>query len=124
MNFRKELRGLTLKERDALTVEFTREKCLIYAQKLHTKIAEPKADLLIKQARNMTTKEVPWSVFGHQAHQDLAYHQLKGQDEMFLEMAIEYEDYLKRLTELDLEESEDYKTIVEAFKDRIRELIG
>jgi hypothetical protein len=65
MNFRQELRKLTLQERAALPEDFTREKCLKYAEKLHAKIAEPKADLLMRQARNMTTKEVPWSVFGH-----------------------------------------------------------
>lgn len=42
---------------------------------------------------------------------------------MYLEMSVEYEDYLKKMAELNLEESEEYNTIVEAFKDRIRELI-
>lgn len=74
INFREELRKLILQERDALPEDFTKEKCLEYAKKLHAKIAVPKADLLIRQARNMTTKEVPWSVFGHQANQELAHH--------------------------------------------------
>ena len=42
---------------------------------------------------------------------------------MYIEMGLEYEDYLKKMAELSLEESEEYNTIVEAFKDRIRELI-
>lgn len=67
MKFRQELRTLTLKQRPALSDEITKEKVLEYGKKFYGKIAAPKADLLLRQARNKTTREIPWSIFGHQA---------------------------------------------------------
>ena len=38
-------------------------------------------------------------------------------------MGVEYEDYLKKLDEFELEKSEEYKAIVEASKDNMRAII-
>ena len=51
--------------------------------------------------------------------------QLKAQDEIWIESeGAEYEDYMRRSEELDLEKSEEYKAIVEASKERMRAIIS
>ena len=67
------------------------------------KVEKQKAWLLIQQAQNMQKKDVPRSVFAHRAQRDLALHQLQAQDELFLEVGMEYEDFLRKLAELKLE---------------------
>lgn len=83
----------------------TREGCLEYATRIQTKIEVPKANLLVRQARNMKDEKLVRSIFAHRAQQELQMHQLQAQDELWLETCngssagVEYEDYLKKSAE-------------------------
>ena len=65
MDFKQELRKMALKQRPALPSYFNKEKVLEYARKFYSKITKPKADLLIRQAMNRSSQEVPWTIFAH-----------------------------------------------------------
>lgn len=126
--FKNDMRKLEIRERhepsaDALVS--TKEGCLEYSRKLWEKIERPKAELLIRQARNMKQEEVPRSVFAHRAQIELQMHQLKAYDELYLETGegVEYEDYVKKSEEFKTEQSPEYKAIEEASKDRMRAII-
>ena len=70
MDFREQLRKAAFKDQPELAESnllSTREGCLEYAKKLHAKVERPKAELLVRQARNMKDGAVPRSVFAHQA---------------------------------------------------------
>jgi len=114
---------MSLKNRPAST-EVSKEDCLAYAKKLHMSLVEPKALLLLQQARNNSQEEVPRSVFAHRAQQQLSLHQLKAQDTLYLLMGIEYEDYQRKTLEFGVEESAEYGTIVGESKEAIRAIIN
>ena len=64
--FREQLRKLALNLRDPMSKDFTRDDCLDYVKKLHTKMDVAKSDLLLRQARNMKKDfEVPRALFAH-----------------------------------------------------------
>ena len=70
MDFRDQLRKAAFKDKPELedsNLLSTREGCLEYAKKLHAKVERPKAELLVRQARNMKDGAVPRSIFAHQA---------------------------------------------------------
>lgn len=49
-----------------MSKDFTRDDCLDYVKKLHTKMDVAKSDLLLRQARNMKKDfEVPRALFAH-----------------------------------------------------------
>ena len=126
--FREDLRKLEIIERrepKADSLVSTKEGCLEYAKRLQEKIERPKADLLIRQARNIKDGEVPRTVFSHRAQIELQMVQVKAQDEIFLETGegVEYEDYQKKSEEFETERSQEFKAIVEASKDRMRAII-
>ena len=62
-------------------------------------------------------------MFAHHAQQQLALHQFKAQDLLFFEMQVEYEDYLRKADELNLEKTPEYQAIVEDQKNAIRAIL-
>lgn len=62
-------------------------------------------------------------VFIHRAQQQLQLHQLKAQDELFLEIGVEHEEFLRKVEELKLESTAEYKTIAEESRERMRAII-
>ena len=109
---------------DKPKTSFTKDQCLEYAKRLHAKIEEPKADLLIQQARNKTSKDVPLNVFAHKAQIQLQLHMQKAQDELYAELGgIEYSDFLRKCEEFKLDQTEEYKAIVEKQKENIKAII-
>lgn len=48
---------------------------------------------------------------------------LKAQDELFAELSIEYDDYLRKSEELKLENSAEYKAIVDNQRENIKNII-
>lgn len=50
-------------------------------------------------------------------------HQLKAQDELFVETSVEYEDYLKGLMEMKLEGTPEFQAIINDNKDAMRKMI-
>jgi len=48
---------------------------------------------------------------------------LKAQDELFAELSIEYDDYLRKAEELKLENSAEYKAIVDTQRENIKNII-
>ena len=122
--FREELKKHTLQKRAEPKTELTKEICFKYTKKMLDKIDGPKAELLIRQARNMKEKTQPVTIFAHQAQQEMTFVQLKARDELYIEMdGVEYEVYLKKVEQLKLEETEEYKEIVEASKANMRAII-
>ena len=71
-------------------------------------VDEPKAMLLLSQARNKMNADIPKSVFAHRAQLQLQLVQLKAQDQIFLELGVEYDDYLKMFMEHELEGTEEF----------------
>ena len=123
MNFRQELRKTCMKAASGPVKEFTKEDCLKYSEKLQGKIEGPKAQLLIKQARNTSNRKVPIGVFAHRAQQELQLYNLQAQDELFLEMEVEHEEYLRKMEDYKVDETEEFRAIHIASKDRMRAII-
>jgi len=48
---------------------------------------------------------------------------LKAQDELFLEIGVEHEEFLRKVEELKLESTAEYKTIAEESRERMRAII-
>ena len=54
----------------------------------------------------------------------MTFIQLKAKDELWIEMdGIEYDDYLKKVGELKLEDDDEYKAVIEASKENMRSII-
>ena len=83
----------------------------------------PRAFLLLQQARNRTTEAMPRNVFAYRAQQQLALHQTKIQDEIYLENGIEYEEYQRKSLQMKFEDSAQFKKIVEDQKEAVRAVI-
>ena len=54
----------------------------------------------------------------------MTFIQLKAKDELWIEMdGIEYDDYLKKVGELKLEDDDEYKAVIEKSKENMRSII-
>ena len=97
--------------------------CLTYAKKINMAMVMPRALLLLQQARNKSTEAIPRSVFAYRAHQQLELYQKQAHDELYLELGIEYEDYVRGIQHHKIEDREEYKKILEEQRDAIRQEI-
>ena len=102
----------------------TEDQCLAYAQKMHEALVMPKALVLMQQARNNSEEKMPTYVFAHRARQQLQLHEMKAQDILLSKTGFEYEDYLWKLTESKLNESEKFSRIFSDQKEAIRAVIN